>query len=138
MAETAGYSGTPLAKKLGIKDSFHISLVNQPDSCLEVFDAVPTNIQWYSNMDCPDMDMIHIFVSSKDLYSELLERAKKMIKKTGSIWVSWPKKTSGIITDISENIIRETALNAGLVDVKVCAVNESWSGLKLVYRLKDR
>ncbi len=138
MAETAGYSGTTLAKKLGIKDSFHITLVNQPDAYLKLFDGLPPNIRWYSNMDMPDMDMIHIFVSSKDLYTELLDRAKKMIKKSGSIWVSWPKKTSGIITDINENIIRETALNAGLVDVKVCAVNETWSGLKLVYRLKDR
>ncbi len=133
-----GYSGTPLAKKLGIKDGYHIALVNEPDYYFNLFTELPDNIHWYRNMDHPELDMIHLFVTSREIYSNQLHKAKNQIKKSGTIWISWPKKTSGIISDLNDNIIREMALETGLVDVKVCAVNEVWSGLKLVYRLKDR
>lgn len=139
MTVATGYSGTPLAKKLGIKAGYHISLIGEPaDYVTGMLNDLPTNIHWHKNFDTPDLDMIHIFVMNRALYSEILTQAKRVIKKSGTIWVSWPKKTSGIPTDVSENIIRSIALEMGLVDVKVCAIDDVWSGLKLVYRLKDR
>ena len=138
MSETAAYSGTPLAKKLGIKDGFLVGLVNEPDYYFSLFTEFPDNIQWDRHPDQTGYDMIHLFVTGREIYSNQLRQAKNQIKKSGMIWISWPKKTSGIITDLTENSIREIALDTGLVDVKVCAVNEKWSGLKLVYRLKDR
>jgi len=135
---TTGYSGTPLAKKLGIKAGHHISLIGEPDEYFGLFKDLPQNINWHKNFDTPDLDMIHIFIVNKEFYMEVLPQAKKAIKKNGSIWVSWPKRTSDIPTDVSENIIRSVGLSVGLVDVKVCAINGDWSGLKFVYRLKDR
>ena len=139
MTVATGYSGTPLTKKLGIKPGFHISLIGEPtDYVSSMLNDLPNNIHWHKNFDTPDLDMIHIFVMNRALYAEILTQAKRVIKKSGTIWVSWPKKTSGIPTDVSENIIRSIALEMGLVDVKVCAIDGVWSGLKLVYRLKDR
>jgi len=138
LTATTGYSGTPLAKKLGIKAGFHISLIGEPDGYMGLLKDLPQNINWHKNFDSSNLDMIHIFIVNKEFYTDALSHAKKAIKKNGLIWVSWPKKTSDIPTDVSENIIRSIALEMGLVDVKVCAIDDVWSGLKLVYRLKDR
>ena len=133
----AGYSGTPLAKKLGIKPGFKITLINAPEHYLGLFTDMPPDVVFVSDENALK-DLIHLFVKDKAEYMALLPKLKTQIVQNGSIWVSWPKKASKVSTDITEDIIRNYALETGLVDVKVCAVDEVWSGLKLVIRLKDR
>lgn len=132
----AGYSGTPLIRKLGIKEGFKIKLVSEPSNYFELLGSLPDKVKKSSTGK--DFDFIHFFVKKGSLYEKQLVVLKNEIKKDGMIWVSWPKKSSKVETDMNENIVRDTALAIGLVDVKVCAVDEIWSGLKLVYRLKDR
>lgn len=133
----SGYSGTPLAKKLGIKDGFHINLINAPQYYLSLFTDLPTNLL-FGDQDGVKIDFIHFFTKSTTEYIELLPLLKNQIKPKGIIWVSWPKKASKVPTDITEDIIRNYAIKIGLVDIKVCAVDEIWSGLKLVIPVKDR
>lgn len=133
----AGYSGTPLAKKLGIKGDFHIDLINAPEYYLCLFTDLPANLYFENNKNAK-LDMIHFFTKSQEEYKSLLPELKARIKSNGSIWISWPKKSSKVSTDITEDIIRNFALQIGLVDIKVCAVDEIWSGLKLVIPVKDR
>ena len=134
---TAGYSGTPLAKKLGIKDGFHVNLINAPEYYLSLFIDLPPNLLFGDQGDTK-IDFIHFFTKSKAEYIELLPLLKNQIKPSGIIWVSWPKKASKVPTDITEDTIRNYAIKIGLVDIKVCAVDEIWSGLKLVIPVKDR
>ncbi|MDB5136281.1 MAG: hypothetical protein JWP37_2884 [Mucilaginibacter sp.] len=134
---TAGYSGTSLAKKLGIKDGFYMSLRNAPEYYMELFTDLPTNLFFEDKVNSKD-DFIHFFTKSKEEYLKLLPTLKDRIKPNGMIWVSWPKKASKVVTDITEDIIRNFALQTGLVDIKVCAVDDTWSGLKLVIPVKDR
>jgi hypothetical protein len=134
----AGYSKTSLAKKLGIKDNFIIKLVNEPNYYLNLFADFPKTITYTKNENGHSIDFIHLFCTT---FKELENNAsilKDQLKKDGLLWVSWPKGNSGIITDLKRDLIREYLLNLGLVDVKVCAVDEKWSGLKFVYRVKDR
>ncbi len=132
----AGYSGTPLVKKLGIKPGFNIALVNAPRGYATELD-LPTDVSFNSRPGKP-FDFAQLFVKSeKELKTKFSEYAK-CLNASGMLWVSWPKKSSGVSTDLSENIVREIGLAAGLVDVKICAVDEVWSGLKFVFRLKDR
>ena len=135
--QPAGYSGTPLAKKLGIKSGFNIKLVNAPEYYLELFTDLPGNLNF---KDAPNAkkDLIHFFTKQADEYFKTLPLLKNEIKPNGIIWVSWPKKASKIITDITEDIISNYAIKIGLVDIKICAVDEIWSGLKLVIPVKDR
>jgi len=133
----SGYSGTPLAKKLGIKAGFNIALINAPEYYLDLFTDLPADLRINNEID-GWYDLIHLFVKDEATYLHYLPSLKNQIKPNGMVWVSWPKKASKIITDITEDIIRNEALQNGLVDVKVCAVDEVWSGLKLVIRLKDR
>ena len=135
-ATQAGYSGTPLAQKLGIKDGFHISLINAPDHYLDLFTDLPPDL--YFERDTVNVDFIHFFTKSQAEYESLLPSIKSQIKPNGMIWVSWPKKASKVPTDITEDMIRNYAIKIGLVDIKVCAVDEIWSGLKLVIPVKDR
>jgi hypothetical protein len=136
MVNTSGYSGTPLAKKLGIKPCYHISLVNAPSYYLDLFTDFPDGVR--IDQDDERKDLIHYFTKQEHEFIELLPKLKAQIKPTGMIWVSWPKKASKVITDITEDTIRNYALRIGLVDIKVCAVDEIWSGLKLVIPVKDR
>ncbi|TND00498.1 MAG: hypothetical protein FD123_4359 [Bacteroidetes bacterium] len=133
----AGYSGTPLIKKLGIKPGMKIHIIQAPDNYFNLLGEYPENAN-LSNRFSPETDFIHIFAGSRKAFDTFFPKAIKSIRKDGAIWVSWPKKASGIKTDLTEDIIRDIALRAGLVDVKVCAVDEIWSGLKIVYRVKDR
>jgi len=133
----AGYSGTPLINKLGIKENFSIRLVNDPANYLKLLGKLPTGITFVQN-DREPADFIHFFVTRSTILKKQLPSLKKQLKKSGMLWISWPKKSSKMETDVDENFIRDTGLAAGLVDVKVCAVDETWSGLKFVYRLKDR
>jgi hypothetical protein len=132
----AGYSKTPLWKKLGLKEGL-AATVHQPP--VDYFDwlADGPRVDWTEE---PDMKrpFIHLFNSARDELALLLSEARHQMPKDGKIWASWPKKASNVPTDITENVIRKIALPLGLVDVKVCAVSEVWSGLKLVVRKELR
>lgn len=134
---TAGYSGTPLGKKLGIKDEYVVLLVNEPSYYLKLFVDLP-EVQFVKSPATTSVDFIHLFSTSKEDFEKESKVLKPLLKKEGMLWVSWPKGSSKIETDLSRDYIREYVLAIGLVDVKVCAVDEDWSGLKFVYRLKDR
>ena len=130
----AGYSGTPLPKKLGIKDQFRVTLLAMPvDVTAELKEALAGCRAAKNNLDFALM-----FVKTKADLKKRFAPTAKQLAPAGMLWVSWPKKTSGVASDLDENLVREIGLDAGLVDVKVCAVNEVWSGLKFVRRVKDR
>ena len=134
---TTGYSGTPLVKKLGIKEGFVVLGVNPPDNFLELLEPLPDGVVILESRQT-EIDVIHFFTNSRDeLFSGLADQ-RNWIKQDGSIWVSWYKKTAKLSTEITEDTIREAAFPLGLVDVKVCAVDEKWSGLKLVIRKENR
>ncbi|WP_295796120.1 DUF3052 domain-containing protein [Mucilaginibacter sp.] len=135
--QPAGYSGTPLAKKLGIKAGFNMVLINAPEHYFSLFTDLPADLT-INNGEPAAKDFIHFFTKQKDEYLNLLPELKGQIKPNGMIWVSWPKKASKVATDITEDIIRNFALQNGLVDIKVCAVDEVWSGLKLVIPVAER
>lgn len=131
----AGYSGTPLPKKLGIKDQFRIVMLDTPAEVKAELKAALATCQVVKQ---GPLDYVHIFVKTRaDMQSKFVRWAKELAP-AGMLWVSWPKKASGVKTDLDENVIRKIGLDAGLVDVKVCAVSEVWSGLKFVIRVKDR
>ncbi len=135
-----GYSGTPLAKKLGIKDNFRAALLHVPDEVkTELRDALgKCRIQQFNGQTSKDLDFIFLFTKSRaGLELELLPAARALAP-TGMLWISWPKKSSGVATDLTEDVVRQRGLDAGLVDVKVCAVTEVWSGLKFVIPVKNR
>jgi hypothetical protein len=134
---TAGYSGTPLLKKLGIKPGYKLLLVNQPQNYFDLLEADVTD-QVCKENEVPDL--IHLFVATKKEFESEMKRLNQVIGKNKNIaiWVSWYKKSSGIATDITEDTVRNFALKNNLVDVKVCAVSDIWSGLKLVVPLKSR
>lgn len=134
--EMAGYSGTPLARKLGIKDGFRVWFANAPDDFGKDLD-LPAHIQIIATSSKP-LDLVLLFTQSKGKLRKEFTAAAKKLCPHGMLWVCWPKKASGVTTDVNENIVRRVGLEAGLVDVKICAVNDVWSGLKFVYRLKDR
>ena len=139
-----GYSGTPLPKKLGIKPGFRIFLVNAPDEVrAELSDAladcsVESQRDSGSGGRAGALDFAMVFTKSAKELEKEFQRISKALAPAGMLWVSWPKKSSGVATDLSEDAIRDIGLRAGLVDVKVCAVTDVWSGLKFVRRLKDR
>ena len=137
MAQLAGYSGTPLAKKLGIKPGVKVRLINEPKHYFELFTDLPGDIDLNDDLTV-SMDLIHYFTKDQAEFKMLLPQLMSQIKPNGIIWVSWPKKSSKVLTDITEDIIRNYAISIGLVDVKVCAVDEVWSGLKLVIPVKNR
>ena len=136
MAE-AGYSGTPLLKKLGINPGMKVLLMHPP---VDYFDMVDMDIskQLVAGNETPDL--IHLFAANNTVFIEEMKKILRLCKKNTSmvVWVSWYKKTSGISSDLSENIIREFALRHDLVDIKVCAVSNDWSGLKLVVPVAKR
>ena len=134
---TTGYSGTPLAKKLGIKFGFQILLINEPEHYFDLFTDLP-KIDIIRYPDDQSIDFIHIFSTDlKNLEKDVLTY-KPYLKKDGMLWISWPKGTSTIPTNLKREPVRELLLQLGLVDTKVAAIDEDWSGLKFVYRIKDR
>lgn len=134
---TAGYSGTPLAQKLGLKPGMRAWSLNMPDSVRVEIDRDALAIQRLEQPE-PPVDLAHIFVTSFAALDCELRMLLPLIARDGTIWVSWPKKASKVPTDITEDVIREIALPLHLVDVKVCAVDATWSGLKLVIRKELR
>ena len=132
-----GYSGTPLPKKLGIKPGLRVSLLDAPPQVREQLSAELADCEMIRDAKTTP-DFAIAFVKSKTALTKEFKRITKLLAPAGMFWVSWPKKSSGVATDLNENIVREIGLAAGLVDVKVCAVTEVWSGLKFVRRVKDR
>jgi Protein of unknown function (DUF3052) len=132
-----GYSGTPLRKKLGIKDGTRVRVFDMP---ADVRTELKVSLAHCEILpDGPGQaDFMMLFTKSRSELSSKFPQIAKPLAPAGMLWVSWPKKSSGVATDLSEDVIREIGLAAGLVDVKVCAVTEVWSGLKFVRRLKDR
>jgi hypothetical protein len=127
------YSSTPLFKKLGLKDGMNVTFINPPRGYAAQFKkdvSIKTGKAPF--------DFIQLFTNSLEEYHSELPYLKKQLKKDGTLWVSWYKKASGKKTELTDNIVRNYALETGLVDVKVCSVDDDWSGLKLVFRLKDR
>ncbi len=134
----AGYSGTPLPKKLGLKPQFRVAFFEVPsDVKVELREALSNCVLVKDDKD-GQLDFAIIFVKSQADMREQFPAFARRLAPAGMLWVSWPKKASGIVTDIGENDVMKIGLTAGLVDVKVCAVNEVWSGLKFVIRVKDR
>ena len=133
----AGYSGTPLWKKLGIRDGTAVLTVNAPANYRKLLPGVPANVTFATEAE-PPVAFVHLFVTSKAELATRLPKLLKALAPDGVIWVSWPKKAAKVQTDVTEDAIREVALPLGLVDVKVCAVDATWSGLKLVIRVENR
>ncbi|WP_217594684.1 DUF3052 family protein [Cohnella sp. GbtcB17] len=135
---SVGYSGTPLVKKLGIKTGLRVLLINEPSNYFTLLGEIPMIERLSRDYNSNDLDFVHLFSTSQEELFPLLNEYKDSINQSGMIWVSWPKRASKIKTDLSDEIIRKYAINIGLVDVKVCAVDEVWSGLKFVIPLKNR
>ena len=133
----AGYSGTPLLKKLGIKENFRLFIVNAPGNFQLQLGELPRNCQIITRLTKP-LDFVIVFVDRSEALARRFSALAKNLSKDGMIWIAWPKKSSKVPTDLSFEIVQRIGLQAGLVDVKICAVDEVWSGLKFVYRLKDR
>ncbi len=129
----AGYSGTPLAAKLGIKAGFEIHLAGAPDDYLKLLEPLPEGTKIAARLS-RNTDLVHVFTLHKVELADALRSYRAKIKPSAMVWVSWPKKSAKVPTDITEDTVRELALPLGFVDVKVCAVTELWSGLKLVVR----
>lgn len=134
---SVGYSGTPLLKKLGIKPGTIIHTRYEPKGYWDWISPLPEKVVVKSRI-APGLDFVHLFVTSQKVFKKEVMAARKSISPDGMIWISWPKKSSKVESDLDENIIRDFALKNGLVDVKVCAVDETWSGLKLVIPVKLR
>ncbi len=138
---TAGYSGTPLDKKLGIKAGFRVAFPGAPEGFLETLGALPEDVEVVSapgGSNVLPLDLIVLFTLEKSRLLETFPQLARKLTPSGMLWVSWPKKASGVATDLNENIIRDYGLSVGLVDTKVCAIDATWSGLKFVIRVKDR
>jgi hypothetical protein len=131
----AGYSGTPLPKKLGIKEQFRVAMFDLP---ADVKSELQSSLAGCDVVKDAPLDFAMIFVKTAAELKKQFPLFAKRLAPAGILWISWPKKASGVATDLTENEVRKVGLDAGLVDVKVCAVNEIWSGLKFVIRLKDR
>jgi hypothetical protein len=133
----AGYSGTPLAKKLGIKEQTSVVAVDAPSGYRKLLEPLPAAVRFSSKID-KTVDVVHVFGTSKAKLARALASYRKALQPDAVVWVSWPKKSAKVDTDITEDVVRELALPLGFVDIKVCAVDDVWSGLKLVVRKELR
>ena len=136
-AKLVGYSGTPLAKKLGITEGTHILLRNAPGEYMQWIAPIPKGVVFDRKL-AEATDIVHVFHDRRDALQKELASLRTSIRRDAVVWISWPKKASKVPTDITEDSIRELALPLGLVDVKICAVSDVWSGLKLVIRKAHR
>jgi len=134
----AGYSETPLAKKLGIKEGLRIGLVNSPKGFKKELGTLPPDVKLLLGQLPKPLDLIILFADSELTLKSQFSLLAEKLSTNGTLWIAWPKKSSGVLTDLSFGVVQQIGLREGLVDVKICAVNEIWSGLKFVYRLKDR
>ena len=134
---TSGYSGTPLAKKLGIVSAMRVALIAAPADYTDIVAPLPEGVRFVKKIDL-NADMVHVFTTSRSDLSACLTTLRQALNPHAFVWVSWPKQASKIPTSVNENTIRELALPLGFVDIKVCAVTDIWSGLKLVVRKELR
>jgi hypothetical protein len=132
-----GYSGTPLREKLGIKAGFTVCVRGAPRPYASLVASLPADLRIRSTVS-GRTDLVHLFATDRARLSTELRRARRRLRDDAAIWVSWPKQASGVATDITEDVLRALALPLGLVDIKVCAVDATWSGLKLVVRKENR
>jgi hypothetical protein len=133
----AGYSGKPLSDKLGIKPGFKVAIIKAPPGYDRLIEQWPVGVSISRSLG-GRYDLIHYFTKGRSVLEAVSKNLAQHLEKNGSLWISWPKQSSGVQTDLNENSVRQIGLAAGLVDVKVAAVDETWSGLKFVYRVKDR
>ena len=133
----AGYSGTLLAQKLGIKPATTVVVINEPANYRQLLGQCADGVE-FSDRTRNDSSFVHLFTTRRAEMARQLSRVRKRIPDTATIWVSWPKKSAGVPTDVTEDVIRAVALPLGFVDVKVCAIDETWSGLKLMIRRINR
>jgi hypothetical protein len=133
----AGYSGTPLAKKLGIVEGSKVVTAGAPKDYTRLLDPLPEGVELAKRVSAAT-DVVHVFSTQREELSSLLKSYRQTLKPAAAVWVSWPKKSAKVATDVTEDTIRELALPLGFVDIKVCAVTEVWSGLKLVVRKELR
>lgn len=133
----AGYSGTPLPKKLGLAPGRRVCFLHLPAEVKTELANALAECEVVSSLK-GSLDYVHLFVRNQSELKKEFPRFAKPLASDGMLWVSWPKKASGVATDLTENDVRKIGLAAGMVDVKVCAVSDVWSGLKFVFRLKDR
>lgn len=133
----SGYSGTPLAKKLGIKDGSVVVAIGAPHNYPSLLEPLPSDVTFAAKATLRT-DIVHFFTTSRATLARTLETLRDKLASDATVWVSWPKKSSKVKTDITEDTIREVALPMGWVDIKVCAVDDTWSGLKLVVRKELR
>lgn len=136
----AGYSGTPLPKKLGIKEQSRIAFVNAPEDFQSYLGPLPSSVEVVKRLSnsLKPLDLVVLFVTSERALTRDFAKLAEKLATNGMIWIAWPKKSSGVATDLSFERVQRIGLDAGLVDVKICAIDETWSGLKFVIRLKDR
>ncbi|MEZ4616434.1 MAG: hypothetical protein R2867_13155 [Caldilineaceae bacterium] len=136
-APPAGYSKRPLAQKLGIKHGHRVAILQAPDGYRTLLELLPDAVTWHDTL-VDDLDLIHYFTDSRQALAAIFPALKAAIRRNGMIWISWPKKASKVSTDLDDALVREMGLHQGLVDVKVAAIDHVWSGLKFVYRTRDR
>ncbi len=135
----AGYSGTPLPQKLGIKAGHMVALVDVPEGFREIIVPLPDDVSIFDGLPkSGKLDVIILLTMRRAELRTKFKAAAKRLQPAGGLWIGWPKKSSGVATDVSENLIRDIGLAAGLVDNKVCALDETWSGLRFVIRVADR
>jgi hypothetical protein len=134
---SAGYSGTPLVAKLGFKAGMKVAIVGAPEGFGALLGALPEGVVTSARLG-GSKDMVIVFVTERAVLAKRLDALRKAIAPDGMVWVAWPKRASGVKTDITEDVVREVVLPTGLVDVKVCAIDETWSGLKVVIRKELR
>jgi hypothetical protein len=137
VASAAGYSGTPLPKKLGIRPGARLGLIGAPDGFDATLGPLPEGVRVRATARGP-LDVLVAFFVGRAALERRFDALRDALDPAGGLWIAWPKRASGVVTDLTENVVRELGLAAGLVDNKVCAVDEVWSGLRFVYRLRDR
>lgn len=136
---SAGYSGTPLVRKLGIREGSRVGVLGAPKEFAALLKGLPLGATVSAGLrGSGRYDVLVLFARRSRELGDLIAKAKGRMEESGGAWIAWPKKSSGVATDITEDVIRRAALDAGLVDNKVCAIDEIWSGLRLVVRLRDR
>jgi hypothetical protein len=137
VSASAGYSGTPLARKLGIKARHRLGLIAAPEGFDETLGELPDDVARRRTARGP-LDVVVAFFTARRKLERRFPALRDSLEPSGGLWIAWPKRSSGVTTDLTENVVREVGLSAGLVDNKVCAIDEIWSGLRFVYRLGDR
>ena len=137
MSANVGYSGTPLAKKLDYREGARVFVWDGPSNYKDLLDNIPSGVRFAKGLDS-NVDLVHVFVTARSMLERALKTLRGTLRTDAIIWVSWPKKASRVRTDVTEDVIRDVALPMGFVDIKVCAVDEVWSGLKLVVRKTER